>query len=137
MFRIGGEYMPLSRSVAKFNQKVTNRLMGRLAPYLPGLGVITHVGRKSGRSYSTPINVFKRGDSYIVALTYGTGADWTRNVLASGGCTLKTRGRTVQLTNARLFHDESRRLMPFPARIILGLVGVNDFLQLDIVKRAV
>src|SRR5215203_3629073 len=95
---IGGTYMPLSRSVAKFNQKVTNRVSGPLAPYLPGFGVITHVGRKSGRSYSTPVNVFRRGDSYIVALTYGTEADWLRNVLASGGCTLKTRGRTVQLT---------------------------------------
>src|SRR5690242_18534552 len=100
--------MPLPHSVARFNKKVTNRITGRLATRLPGFGVVIHTGRKSGRQYRTPINVFKRGDKYIVALTYGPNADWVRNVLASGGCTLETRGRTIRLTDPRLFHDERR-----------------------------
>lgn len=128
--------MPLPRSVAKFNIKVTNRITGPVAPHLPGFGVITHVGRKSGRTYSTPVNVFRRGNSFIVALTYGTEADWLRNVMSSGGCTLTTRGHDYKLINARLFHDESRHLMPFPVKLMLGVTGVYDFLQLDIAERA-
>ncbi|HMA37864.1 MAG TPA: nitroreductase family deazaflavin-dependent oxidoreductase [Chloroflexia bacterium] len=123
--------MPLPRSVARFNRQVTNRLLGRLAPYLPGFGVVLHTGRKSRRSYRTPVNVFRRGNGYVIALTYGPEADWVRNVLASGGCKLKTRGRTNRLTRPHLFHDEARRTMPAHVRLVLGLAHVYDFLQLE------
>ena len=86
--------MPLPRSIARVNRRVTNRLLGGLAQRLPGFGVVVHKGRTSGRQYRTPVNVFRRGDRYIIALTYGPNADWVRNVLADGGCTLETRGRT-------------------------------------------
>jgi deazaflavin-dependent oxidoreductase (nitroreductase family) len=122
--------MPLPRSVAFFNRRVTNRITGRLATRLPGFGVVLHTGRKTHRHYRTPVNVFRRGGKYVIALTYGPDADWLRNVLANGGCTLETRGRTVRLSSPRLFHDERRRSMPAPARLILGLVHVSDFLEL-------
>ena len=53
-------------------------------PSPPGMGVITHRGRRSGRIYETPVNVFRRSDGYVVALTYRAGADWVRNVLTAG-----------------------------------------------------
>ena len=46
--------MPLPRSVARFNRRVTNRLLGRLAPRLPGFGIVVHTGRKTQRRYRTP-----------------------------------------------------------------------------------
>jgi deazaflavin-dependent oxidoreductase (nitroreductase family) len=122
--------MPLPRSVARFNQRVTNRLLGPLAPCLPGFGVVLHTGRKTHRPYRTPVNVFRRPGGYIIALTYGPDADWVRNVMASGSCTLVTRGRALRLTQPRLFHDEQRRAMPAPVRVILGLNDVSDFLDL-------
>ncbi len=122
--------MPIPLSVGRFNKKVTNRITGRVATRLPGFGVVIHTGRKSHKQYRTPINVFRRGDKYLVALTYGPNADWVRNVLASGGCTLETRGRTVRLTRPRLFHDERRSTMPPHVRLVLGLADVSDFLEL-------
>ena len=122
--------MPLPRSVALFNRRVTNRLLGGLATRLPGFGVVIHIGRKSRRQYRTPVNVFRRGDRYIIALTYGPDADWVRNVLAEDGCTLETRGQMFRLARPRLYHDESRRPAPAPVRLVLGLVNVNDFLEL-------
>jgi deazaflavin-dependent oxidoreductase (nitroreductase family) len=124
--------MPLSRSVARFNRRVTNRLLGPLAPHLPGFGVIVHTGRKTHRLYRTPVNVFRRPGGYVIALTYGPETDWVRNVLASGGCALETRGRTLQLTRPRLFRDEQRRSMPAPVRVLLGLSDVADFLDLTL-----
>ncbi|MGI8586105.1 MAG: nitroreductase family deazaflavin-dependent oxidoreductase [Chloroflexia bacterium] len=124
--------MPIPHSIARFNKVVTNRLTGRIAKYLPGFGVIRHTGRKSHREYRTPVNVFRRPPGYVVALTYGPDADWVRNVLASGGCLLETRGRTVRLTQPHLFHDERRRSMPAPVRLILGLSNVSDFLELTL-----
>jgi hypothetical protein len=68
----------------------------------------------------------------VIALTYGPEAEWVRNVLAAGGCELETGGRTLRLSQPRLFRDEQRRLMPGPVRVILGLVGVSDFLELGV-----
>jgi deazaflavin-dependent oxidoreductase (nitroreductase family) len=124
--------MPLSRAVARFNRRVTNRLLGPLAPRLPAFGVVVHTGRKTGRPYRTPVNVFRRPGGYVIALTYGPDADWVRNVLAEGGCTLETRGRTLRLTRPRLFRDERRRRVPAPVRVVLGLSEVADFLDLTL-----
>lgn len=124
--------MPAPRWLGRFNRRVTNRLLGRLAPWLPGFGVITHTGRKSGREYRTPVNVFVREGGYIVALTYGRESEWVRNVLASGGCELTTRGRSFHLTDPHLVHDEQRRAVPVPVRVILGIMNVTDFLALTL-----
>lgn len=50
-----------ARRLAPFNKHVTNRLTLPLAPRLPWLGVVAHVGRRSGRTYRTPVNVFSNG----------------------------------------------------------------------------
>ena len=47
------------RWVAAFNLAVTSRITSRFAARLPGFGILTHVGRKSGRIYRTPVNVFR------------------------------------------------------------------------------
>ena len=122
--------MPLPRFIARVNRRVTNRLLGGLASRLPWFGVVVHTGRRSRRQYRTPVNVFRRGDRYIIALTYGSDADWVRNVLAEGGCTLETRGHMLHLSRPRLFHDESRDAVPAPVRLVLGIINVCDFLEL-------
>ena len=124
--------MPLPRAVARINRWVTNRLLTGLATRLPGFGVVIHIGRRSRRQYRTPVNVFRRGDRFIFALTYGLNSDWVRNVLAEGGCALETRGRTLRLSRPRLFHDESRYAVPAPVRLVLGIVNVYDFLELTL-----
>jgi deazaflavin-dependent oxidoreductase (nitroreductase family) len=121
----------LGRRMARFNRLVTNRVTGPLAPWLPGFGVIVHVGRKSGREYRTPVNVFRNQGQYVVALTYGRDADWVRNVQAAGGCDLVTRGRRHRLTAPQLVHDESRQRVPRPVRAALRLQDVADFLVFD------
>jgi hypothetical protein len=50
--------------------------------------------------------------------------------LAAGGCELRTRGRTIQLTGPRLFHDEARRDIRPLERQALRAMRVADFLSL-------
>jgi uncharacterized membrane protein required for colicin V production len=57
------------RWLAKINIAFTNRITGLFAGWLPGFGILTHVGRKSGKVYRTPINVFRVSNGFIVALT--------------------------------------------------------------------
>lgn len=123
--------MPAPRGLARFNRVVTNRILGPLARRLPGFGVVGHTGRTSGRHYETPVNVFRRPGGYAIALTYGADSDWVHNVLAAGGATLLTRGKRLRLCHPHVIHDERRRLVPAPVRLILGLVDVSDFLELD------
>jgi deazaflavin-dependent oxidoreductase (nitroreductase family) len=124
--------MVLPMWLARFNRRATNRLTRRFADRLPGFGIVVHQGRRSGRAYHTPVNVFRDGDDYVIALTYGAETDWVRNVLAAGGCELLTRGQRVTLTNPRLFTDASRRWAPQPVRFFLGylLGGIDQNMRL-------
>jgi len=65
---------------------------------LLGFGILTHVGRKSGKVYRTPVNVFRGSNGFIVALTFSSQSEWVKNVLAAGGGELKTRGKKYQLS---------------------------------------
>src|SRR6202795_3692365 len=85
------------RWVAAFNLVVTNRITSRFAARLPGFGILTHVGRKSGKIYRTPVNVFRATDGFLIALTYGRESEWVRNVISAGACQLETRGVQYQL----------------------------------------
>ena len=119
------------RWVAAFNLAVTNRITSLFASRLPGFGIVTHKGRKSGRIYRTPVNVFRAPDGFLIALTYGRDSEWVRNVLAAGGCQLETHGARYQLSAPTIVHDPTRRRFPLVVRMILGLIGANDFLQLS------
>ena len=128
--------MPIPRIVGRWNKVGLNRVTKRIAPWMPGLGVVVHRGRRSGRMYQTPVNVFASSDGYVFALTYGPDTDWVKNVLAAGGCELRTRGRTVRVTAPRLFHDEARRDIRPLERQVLRVIGVADFLSVKTAAQA-
>jgi deazaflavin-dependent oxidoreductase (nitroreductase family) len=125
--------MPLPRRLAKFNHVVTNRVLGPLARYLPGFAIVSHVGRRSGHTYRTPVNIFRRGDGYVIALTYGADNEWVRNVLAAGGADIETRGRRLHVVDPEVVRDPARSLVPKPVRVPLRLANVDEFVLL---KRA-
>jgi deazaflavin-dependent oxidoreductase (nitroreductase family) len=96
--------------------------------------LIHHRGRRSGREFTTPVNVFRAADGYVVALTYGVESDWVKNVLAAGGCEIVTRGQRIQLTNPRITTDTERRWAPPLVRpllrLVLGSVGATQVMRL-------
>jgi len=96
----------------------------------PGFAVLYHVGRRSGRAFSTPVNAFRDGADYIIALTYGPDADWVKNTLAAGGCEIVTRSQRIHLTNPRIITDLKRGWAPFPVRLVLGLIHAPHYLRL-------
>jgi deazaflavin-dependent oxidoreductase (nitroreductase family) len=123
--------MPIPKAIARFNRIGLNRLTRRVAPWMPGLGVIVHVGRKSGRRYETPVNVFTTPTGYLFALTYGTDTDWLKNVVAAGGCELRTRRQRIRLGAPRIYHDASGQGIRYPERQMLRLLRVADFAALN------
>ena len=86
--------MKLSRGVARFNKRVTNRIQGLYAWLVPPWAVILHRGRRSGRQYRTPLFAFRRGRTLVIALLYGEESEWLRNLRVGGGGFVIRRGRT-------------------------------------------
>jgi deazaflavin-dependent oxidoreductase (nitroreductase family) len=114
--------------ISPFTKRVVNPLTRRFAGRLPLFGLVTHVGRRSGTTYHTPLNVFRRGDGYVFALTYGPDVHWVQNLVAAGGGTMRTGGRTVRLVDPQLVHDASGHLVPQPVRAFMRLLRVTDYL---------
>ena len=123
--------MPLPKRLARFNLVVTNRVLGPLARWLPGFAVVEHVGRRSGTVRHSPVNLFRHGDRYVIALTYGADSQWVRNVMAAGGADIETRGRRIHLVGPEKVRDPTRSLVPRPVRVPLRLVNVDEFMLLE------
>jgi deazaflavin-dependent oxidoreductase (nitroreductase family) len=115
-----------------FTTRFMNPITRRLAGWLPGFGILRYRGRKSVNEYRIPMNVFRRGDHYVFALTYGADVQWVKNVLAAGEVALRTMGRELHLVEPELFEDPARREMPFPVRQFLGFMNVTKFLRMRI-----
>ena len=59
---------------------------------IPFWGVVQHRGRRSGKTYRTPIAIRSTPDGFVLPLPFGDGVDWCRNLLAGGGGIVHFRG---------------------------------------------
>jgi deazaflavin-dependent oxidoreductase (nitroreductase family) len=98
----------------RFNQpKMVDRVINKFFGLLVGLGLgLRHNyllqvrGRKSGRIYSTPVDVLDRaGKVYLVAPRGYT--QWVRNAIASGTISLK-KGQRSEEFDVRLLSEDER-----------------------------
>jgi deazaflavin-dependent oxidoreductase (nitroreductase family) len=98
----------------RFNQPTTvDRAINKVFGLLVGIGLgLRHNyllqvrGRKSGRIYSTPVDVLDRdGKRYLVAPRGYT--QWVRNAIASGTVSLK-KGRRSEQFGIRLLADDEK-----------------------------
>ena len=119
--------------IRRFNREVTNPRVLRSAG-TPGASasVIHHVGRTSGRSHATPVGPFAVGEDFVIALPYGPGADWVRNVLASGSATLVHEGSTIpidrpEVVPVKLVVDD----LPPSQQRVLRVFGVEECLRVQ------
>jgi deazaflavin-dependent oxidoreductase (nitroreductase family) len=122
-------YGPLTRLL---NPSI-RRLAGRSG--VPLLGLLYHQGRRSGRSYLTPVGVGLSGATFLIPLTFGTTADWCRNVLAAGGCSITWHGRLYTADQAEVVDDVVARAEVQAAfgrlpRLLFRLMGLHQFLRL-------
>lgn len=93
----------LRDAVRTFNKYVLNPVMrvpaGRRHWYA---SVIRHTGRRSGKTYSTPVVAERVADGFLIPLPYGTGVDWLRNVVSSGRATIVSGGQEFDVAEPRV-----------------------------------
>jgi deazaflavin-dependent oxidoreductase (nitroreductase family) len=119
--------MRVPRAVAQFNRRVTNPVARSLTPWLPCLGTLEHVGRKSGRHYRTPLLVFKTRDGFVILIGYGPQTDWLKNVLAGGPTVLQKWGRALALASPRIVSKaEAAPLITPTHRLFYRLFPYNE-----------
>lgn len=121
--------MVLPRWLATANRRVLNPIVIRVPTRFSPFSLAHHVGRSSGRRYTTPVAAFRSADGFVLAPTYGPRANWVRNVLTASEFTLDHRGRRYRVCNARL---EPRRVvwqdLPVLVRAAMVLLRVDQFL---------
>jgi deazaflavin-dependent oxidoreductase (nitroreductase family) len=81
--------------------KYMNPGVRRLAPHLPLFAVVKHRGRKSGKSYETVVNAYRRGNKLAILMGHGK-TDWVKNVLAAGEADVHLLRQEVRITNPRV-----------------------------------
>lgn len=93
-------------AVAGSVQSICHHPIQRLwAGWLPAFAILEHVGRRSGKPYRTPLNVFSADvdgrAGVAILLTYGPNRDWLKNITAAGGGRMRRYGKTFGVANPR------------------------------------
>ena len=83
----------------RFNKIVALPLAGRRL--FPLWAVLKHRGRKTGKEYAVPLAVIPTETTFVIALPWGRGTDWVRNVRAAGRCTVRWKGADYECTEPR------------------------------------
>jgi deazaflavin-dependent oxidoreductase (nitroreductase family) len=102
----------------RYNALVLPTAGRRFSPY----AVLRHTGRRSGRTYRTPLVAYQFGDGFVMGLTYGPTVDWCRNVVASGHAVLRWRGQSYPLERPEIIPIDPHvlRAFPLPFRSVLA-----------------
>lgn len=108
-----------------------NPLVGPLARRLPPLAILRHKGRRTGRSYDTPVQAFLTPRGYLVGLAYDHNAPWALNLLAADGGEMIRAGRRYRIIHPRRVGREARELLSPAASLLTGAASIDDFLQFD------
>jgi deazaflavin-dependent oxidoreductase (nitroreductase family) len=123
---------PVVDAVRRLNRSLTNpRVLRSAGSAGSQTSIIRHVGRTSGRSYQTPVDTIPAGDGVLIALPYGTRADWLRNVLAAGSATIVSGGESFDVDEP-IIAATAEVADQIPARTLrtLQLFGVTECVHL-------
>ena len=91
-------------TAAKAFNQVALLVAGRR--FVPVWASLRHRGRRSGKEYVVPIAVIPTDTTFVIALAWGRGADWVRNVRAAGECTIRWRGADYTCTEPTFVDQE-------------------------------
>jgi deazaflavin-dependent oxidoreductase (nitroreductase family) len=123
--------------------KILNPAVGKLAGrrFFGTVAAIHHTGRRSGKSYVTPVGARVTGDVVIIPLTFGNQSDWVRNVCAVGNCRIQVGGKDHQAVRPQILNWADTKSLVRAAfrpleRVVFRALGMKQFMRLDISSSA-
>ena len=116
----------------KFNRAIFNPVIKLFAGRF-FYSLVIHTGRRSGKTFSTPVLAAKTGGLIYIPLPYGANTDWSLNIQASGNCRVQIAGRCYPSTCPEIVGPSAALLAfsPFLQRTFRR-AGVNHYLRLKI-----
>ncbi len=84
--RMGGLLLRAARATAGLMLPFAGRRWN------PIFSVVRHTGRRSGRTFETPVAARRTEDGFVLALAFGIGVQWYQNLVAAGGGVIRWRG---------------------------------------------
>lgn len=84
--RFGGLFLRVARSTARLARPFAGKRWN------PIFSIVRHTGRRSGRTFETPVAARRVADGFVVALAFGSSAHWYRNLVAAGHGVVLWRG---------------------------------------------
>lgn len=124
---------PLAGRIFGTFTPVINGLVSRIAGkrYVPLYVLLRHRGRRSGRTYATPVVGLRVPGGLAIPMAFGEGADWYRNIIASGGASVRRHGEEHQFLDPEAIAPDSAA-SPFPTwqRPVFRALGIRRFLFL-------
>ena len=122
--RFGGVLWRLSR----LTRPLTLPLAGKR--WNPIFAVVDHQGRRTGRSYATPVAARRVADGFLITLAFGAHVDWNRNLLAAGGGVIRWRGQAYRVTAPeRVAASTALGAFDPVQRALLRICGIDGFVQ--------
>ena len=111
------------------------RAVGPIAKPLAGTrifrlwSILRHTGRTSGKAYATPIVALSTPDGFIIPLPFGDSTQWTKNLAASGGGSIRYAGRDYEIADPRTLDTaEAASYLPRWVRFMSDrVVGIHQF----------
>lgn len=124
---------PVVNTVRRMNRSLTNpRVMRTAGNAGTQTSVIEHIGRRSGKTYETPVDIIETTTRLLIALPYGARTDWLRNVLAAGSATVVSGGERIPVERpAVVATADVEELIPVRTLRTLRLFGVSQCLRLE------
>jgi len=125
---------PLTRVLNPVIMKLAGRRHFRIAAQ------IRHLGRRSGKPYVTPAGARLAGDTFVIPLTFGNQSDWSRNVRAAGGCSIRLDGIDYRAVQPELADRVQagpvirKAFGPFE-RAMFRMLGIRQYLLLRLGDR--
>ncbi len=81
--------------------KYINPIAVPIARFMPGITVISHRGRTSGKQYQTAVSAYRKGNTVAIMLAHGK-TNWVKNILASGDADIRIGRHDLHLVNPRI-----------------------------------
>jgi deazaflavin-dependent oxidoreductase (nitroreductase family) len=122
---------PLPRGFARFNRRVANPVIRTFAGSFGPFALVRHQGRRTGRTYTTPVVAFGTPDQLLVGVLYGANSDWVRNVLEAGRAEVRWHRESRDYRHADLIaRDQALPKIPETLGVVFRLLGVRNFVGL-------
>jgi deazaflavin-dependent oxidoreductase (nitroreductase family) len=120
--------------VRVFNKYIFNHITLTFAGSEKGpFSVLYHTGRRSGRSYRTPVLATYLDGTIIIPLSYGENVDWLRNILAAGCCEIQHKNVRILAINPVVMDAAAAlAMLPEERRKLLERFKLEKYLRLQV-----